>query len=33
VGEVFQADATLGRLAVERLQDQPAHVRVDHCVT
>jgi len=31
VGEVFQADATLGRLAVERLQDQPAHVRVDHC--
>jgi hypothetical protein len=34
VGEVFQADATLWRLAVEGLQDQPADVRVDggHCV-
>jgi hypothetical protein len=34
VGEVFQADATLGRLAVEGLQDQSADVRVDrgHCV-
>jgi hypothetical protein len=32
VGEVFQADATLGRLAVEGLQDQSADVRVNHCV-
>jgi hypothetical protein len=35
VGEVFQADATLRRLAVERLQDKPAHVLVNrgHPVT
>ena len=33
VGEVFQADATLRRLAVEGRQHQPAHVRVNHFVT
>ena len=33
VGKRFQADATLRRLAVEGRQDQPAHVRVNHCVT
>jgi len=33
VGEVFQADATLRRLAVEGLQDQSADVRVNHFVT
>ena len=32
VGKRFQADATLRRLAVERGQDQSAHVSVDHCV-
>jgi len=33
VGEVFQADATLGGVRTERLQDQPAHVSVNHFVT
>jgi len=33
VGEVFQADATLRRLAVKGLEDKPADVRVNHFVT
>ena len=33
VGEGFQADATLRRLAVKGLEDKPADVRVDHFVT
>ena len=33
VGEVFQADATLGGVRAEGLQNKPADVRVDHFVT
>ncbi len=32
VGEGFQTDATLRRRGSKGLQDQPADVRVDHCV-